>query len=207
MDDSEWAKKEECGRAHTKIWNLSKIYHLSSLNKVFTQVQCKPTQAQLHAHTHSPRVCWHETQSRRSNTQSIHVIHAWTWVIPELNYILGSSPSVEDWDHETLLSIRLSSRHLTPQPGMIPTLLTEGIRLDFSPHLLSHTIHFFCQLTILCIHRSSILSYERKRRPCEALCIHHPRKWILQHSGIECSSTNRRGNSWTRARILDYSRD
>ena len=30
--------------------------HWSSLNQVFTQVQCKPTRAQLHAHTHTPRV-------------------------------------------------------------------------------------------------------------------------------------------------------
>ena len=55
---------------------------------------------------------------------------------------LGSSPLVEDWDHETPLSKRVSSRHLTPQPGMILISFTEGYHLDLSLQLSSHTIYF-----------------------------------------------------------------
>ena len=118
-------------------WSSNDSHHLSSLNKEFTQVQCKLTKGST-ACTRPQSSCplTRDSEPLLKPTAQPCYPHL-DMNETRTNLFLGSSPSVEDWEYETPISTRVLSQHLTPQPGMILFLLIKGFSLDISIHLYS----------------------------------------------------------------------
>ena len=122
VQSARYQKKSKQRKEIVKIssyWKISLMFYKSlnslSLNNVFTQVQCKPTKAQLHTHIYSPCVRWNETQSHSSNPRSTHNIHAWIWIYSDwlmFRIVPLGWGKLRSWDspfHKGLISTSHSS--------------------------------------------------------------------------------------------------